>query len=76
MVSVREIELNQTYPAVPGSVPSARRAIAEFAAEAGVSDLAALEKEIKETDAKIDQLVYELYGLSDDEIKIVEGAQC
>ena len=36
MVGVREIELNQTYPAVPGSVPSARRAIAKFAAEAGV----------------------------------------
>jgi len=25
------------------------------------------------TDRQIDQLVYELYGLTDDEIKIVEG---
>jgi hypothetical protein len=26
------------------------------------------------TDARIDQLVYALYGLTDEEIKIVEGA--
>jgi type I restriction-modification system DNA methylase subunit len=42
------------------------------AAEAGVSDLAALEAEIKATDQKIDQLVYELYGLTDKEIELVE----
>ena len=42
------------------------------AAEAGVSDLAALEAEIKATDQKIDQLVYELYGLTDKEIALVE----
>jgi hypothetical protein len=45
------------------------------AVEAGVSDLAALEAEIKATDEKIDKLVYELYGLTDDEIKIVEGTK-
>ena len=28
---------------------------------------------IESTDREIDQLVYELYGLSEDEIKIVEG---
>jgi hypothetical protein len=44
------------------------------AAEAGVSDLAALEAEIKETDKKIDKLVYELYGLTDKEIAVVESA--
>ena len=33
-----------------------------------------LEREIKYTDDEIDQLVYELYGLSDDEIRIVEEA--
>lgn len=32
-----------------------------------------LEKEIKETDAQIDKEVYELYGLTDEEIRIVEG---
>jgi len=30
-------------------------------------------REIESTDKEIDQLVYELYGLSEDERKIVEG---
>jgi hypothetical protein len=34
----------------------------------------ALQRQIDATDKQIDQLVYELYGLSDDEIKIVEEA--
>jgi hypothetical protein len=33
-----------------------------------------IERQIDATDAQIDKLVYELYGLSADEIKIVEGA--
>ena len=33
-----------------------------------------LEREIKYTDDQIDQLVYELYGLTEEEIKIVEEA--
>lgn len=32
-----------------------------------------LEKEIRQTDKKIDRLVYELYGLTEEEIAIVEG---
>jgi hypothetical protein len=32
-----------------------------------------LQREIAATDAQIDRLVYELYGLTEDEIKIVEG---
>ena len=32
----------------------------------------ALARQIRETDNQIDQLVYELYGLTDEEIKIVE----
>lgn len=35
---------------------------------------ARVEEEIRKTDAEIDGLVYKLYGLSDEEIKIVEGA--
>lgn len=35
---------------------------------------AALEKRIATTDGQIDALVYQLYGLSDDEIALVEGA--
>jgi len=32
-----------------------------------------IEREIRATDEQIDKLVYELYGLSEYEIKIVEG---
>jgi len=32
-----------------------------------------LERQISATDREIDRLVYELYGLTEDEIKIVEG---
>jgi len=33
-----------------------------------------LQREIDATDRQIDQLVYQLYGLTDDEIRIVEEA--
>ena len=33
-----------------------------------------LQREIEATDRQIDQLVYELYGLTEEEIKIVEEA--
>jgi len=36
------------------------------------TEIADLEKKIEETDKEIDQMVYELYGLTEDEIKIVE----
>ncbi len=42
------------------------------AAESGSADLAAIESEIEKLDAKIDECVYELYGLTEAEIKIVE----
>ena len=32
-----------------------------------------LQRQIEATDQQIDQLVYELYGLTEEEIKIVEG---
>ncbi len=32
-----------------------------------------LEKQIKSTDERIDKLVYDLYGLSQEEIRIVES---
>jgi len=44
------------------------------AAEAGSSDLATIEAEIEKLDRQIDALVYELYGLTAEEIKIVAGA--
>lgn len=33
-----------------------------------------IQRQIDATDRQIDQLVYELYGLTDDEIRIVEEA--
>lgn len=33
----------------------------------------AIERQIEVTDKQIDQLVYKLYGLTEEEIKIVEG---
>jgi hypothetical protein len=32
-----------------------------------------LSRQIEATDASIDELVYELYGLTEEEIKVVEG---
>ena len=34
----------------------------------------ALKRRIDEVDAAIDQMVYQLYGLAEEEIKVVEGA--
>jgi len=36
---------------------------------------AAAERQIRATDRQIDKLVYELYGLADDEIAIVESTE-
>jgi hypothetical protein len=36
------------------------------------AELTALERQVAATDAQIDRLVYELYGLTEQEIKIVE----
>ena len=38
-------------------------------------EVLALKEKIQTTDDEIDNMVYELYGLSDDEIKIVEGVE-
>ncbi|MDW8310108.1 MAG: Eco57I restriction-modification methylase domain-containing protein, partial [Verrucomicrobiales bacterium] len=43
--------------------------------EAGTADLAAVEAEIERLDREIDARVYELYGLTPDEIALVEGRQ-
>ncbi len=40
------------------------------------NDKTRLQREIDATDRQIDQLVYELYGLTEEEIKIVEEAAC
>jgi hypothetical protein len=52
-----------------GVAPPSRRQTGR--PEAGATDL---EREIARTDAEIDNLVYELYGITDEERKIIEGA--
>jgi hypothetical protein len=37
------------------------------------SDKTATDRQIAATDKQVDALVYELYGLTEDEVKIVEG---
>ena len=34
-----------------------------------------LERQIEATDGQIDALVYELYGLSEEEVRVVEGGE-
>ncbi len=38
------------------------------------SEIECLEREIVSTDREIDERVYELYGITDEERKIIEGA--
>ena len=45
----------------------------KLAAAKAEHDKTVLQRQIEATDRQIDRLVYELYGLNDDEIKIVEG---
>lgn len=37
-------------------------------------EIAHLSEQIEATDSLIDRIVYQLYGLTDDEIRVVEGA--
>jgi hypothetical protein len=46
----------------------------QLATERTPDEHARLQRQIDATDRQIDRLVYELYGLTEDEIKIVEGA--
>ena len=38
-------------------------------------EINSLQAEIEKTNAEIDQMVYELYGLTEEEIRIVEGGE-
>jgi hypothetical protein len=44
-----------------------------LAAAKNPNDKIQLEREIEATDRQINQLVYELYGLTEEEITVVEG---
>ena len=56
--------LTQTATELHGQLPLARTA----------HSAKVIERQIAATDRKIDQLVYELYGLTDDDIRVVEEA--
>ncbi|HKP52084.1 MAG TPA: hypothetical protein VJ183_05475 [Chloroflexia bacterium] len=45
----------------------------DLAAAKSPNDRVVLERQIKATDEVIDRLVYELYGLTEEEIRVVEG---
>ena len=47
----------------------------QLAAARAEHDKTLLQRRIDATDHEIDRLVYDLYGLTDEEIKIVEGAK-
>lgn len=47
----------------------------QLAAAKTPQDQTVLQRQIDATDRRIDQLVYELYGLTDAEIQIVEAAK-
>ncbi|MBI3414022.1 MAG: hypothetical protein HY043_01675 [Verrucomicrobia bacterium] len=59
-------------PAAGDNLRAIRDLTKAAAAEAGSSDLAAIEKEIAKLDAEIDERVYELYALTPEEIRLVE----
>ena len=46
----------------------------QLASAKGEAQRGAIQRQIEATDRAIDRLVYELYGLTDDEIEIVEEA--
>ncbi len=53
--------------------PTSRRSSVGETAAAWVAELAAARTRIMRTDELIDQIVYRLYGLTEEEIGIVEG---
>ena len=61
-------------PAAGDNLRAIRDLMKAVAAEAGSSDLAALEVGIEKLDREIDERVCELYGLTPEEIAIVERA--
>ncbi len=61
--------------AIPDLCPSSTRDTIAGEFNAAMNILTPLKAHIRATDTLIDQIVYKLYGLTDDEIAIVEGQQ-
>jgi type I restriction-modification system DNA methylase subunit len=60
-------------PAAGDNLRLIRDLMKAVANEAGSSDLAAIESAIQKLDREIDERVYELYGLTPEEVAVVEG---
>jgi hypothetical protein len=74
----RMLELNRRWGGSRTAQGASRRApsVAAMSAPppvAGETPALQLDREIARTDAEIDELVYELYGITDEERKIIEG---
>ena len=67
------LDILKKNKAVPAPCPSNIRDIISGEFSAAINTLTPLKVSIKATDKLIDQIVYILYGLNDDEIAIVEG---
>ena len=65
---LRLLTSSPTISGLLGLMPKLRTATADSAK-------AVLQNAVTATDQEIDALVYELYGLTEDEIKLVEGGQ-
>ena len=62
-------------PAAGDNLRVIRETMEAVAREAGSADLAALETEIERLDGEIDAAVYELYGLTPEEVAVVEASR-
>ena len=60
-------------PGVGNNLRLIRETMEAVAREAGSADLAALETEIERVDGEIDAAVFELYGLTPEEVALLEG---
>jgi hypothetical protein len=70
----RMLELNkQRARLAAGFSPAQPEATGARLKAGATSDLERLEREIAATDTEIDELVYELYGITDEERKVIEG---
>ena len=84
-VSIRQLRLDMTLESFPVPIPNAKSSLPSMVEQMLVlhKQLAeakepqtktVLQRRIETTDRQIDRLVYELYELTEDEIKIVEGS--
>lgn len=74
-IVLKSIKIPRFYNLKMKDVKIIRELMGEFSKASPIGDksLSEIEKELAETDRMIDKKVYDLYGLTEDEIKVVEG---